>query len=300
VSVDVTTQDGTALAPGDYDPTSATITFAPGETAHTFDVLVEGDAIVEANETFTVVLSNAVGAPVSVGTGTGTILDDELPASPPPNAGNPTLRVDDVSVAEGDHGTAVATFHVTLSSPSSARVTFHYATHDGSALAPSDYRARVGNLTIPSRVTSRSIDVPIIGDTKGEPDETFTLDLTNVVGADVADGSGTGTIVNDDRFATRMTLRAKGRRRHILSRGRLVGAEKGMRIRVVLLRRDGGGFVRITRATVNIRVRQRGGRPVGIFRVSFHHEPRGHYVVRAFFRGDATHLPGRGHAHIHL
>ena len=36
------------------------------------------------------------------------------------------------------------------------------------------------------------------GDTTTEPDETFFVNVTNVTGADVTDGQGQGTIVNDD------------------------------------------------------------------------------------------------------
>ena len=39
----------------------------------------------------------------------------------------------------------------------------------------------------------------INGDTAVEPDESFTINLSNVVGANVADGSATGTITNDDQ-----------------------------------------------------------------------------------------------------
>jgi chitinase len=39
------------------------------------------------------------------------------------------------------------------------------------------------------------------GDTSVEDDETFTVTLTNVLGATIADGSGLGTIANDDAAA---------------------------------------------------------------------------------------------------
>src|SRR6185436_3783713 len=47
-------------------------------------------------------------------------------------------------------------------------------------------------------VTSQTISVVVNGDTQSEPDETFTVNLSGAVSASIADGQGTGTIVNDD------------------------------------------------------------------------------------------------------
>ena len=61
-SVQFATSDGSALSPGDYGAVSGTLTFAPGETAKTFNVSIVDDAIKESTETFNVVLSNASNA----------------------------------------------------------------------------------------------------------------------------------------------------------------------------------------------------------------------------------------------
>ena len=59
VTVDVATLDGSAVAPDDYTAVPlTTLTFAPGETSKTVDVNVVDDSLIEANETFTVGLSN--------------------------------------------------------------------------------------------------------------------------------------------------------------------------------------------------------------------------------------------------
>src|SRR5262249_18964751 len=57
VTVNYTTQDGTATAPSDYTAASGTLTFAPGETSKTVHVQVRGDTVVESDETFFVNLS---------------------------------------------------------------------------------------------------------------------------------------------------------------------------------------------------------------------------------------------------
>jgi ELWxxDGT repeat protein len=77
ITVDYATSDGTARAGDDYDSTSGTLTFAPGERAKTIDVRVRGDVSPEDNETFFVNLRNAVGTRVIKGEATGIIEDDE-------------------------------------------------------------------------------------------------------------------------------------------------------------------------------------------------------------------------------
>src|SRR5687768_7057331 len=61
VTVKYATSNGTALAKSDYTATSGTLTFQPGETSRTISVSINGDRKREANETFSVQLSNAVG-----------------------------------------------------------------------------------------------------------------------------------------------------------------------------------------------------------------------------------------------
>jgi hypothetical protein len=77
VTVNFATANGTATAGSDYYANSGTLTFNPGQTSQTITVMVFGDTIHEANETFYVNLSNAVNAWLSVSQGTGTILNDD-------------------------------------------------------------------------------------------------------------------------------------------------------------------------------------------------------------------------------
>jgi hypothetical protein len=87
---------------------------------------------------------------------------------------------------------------VTLSQSSNAVVTVHYATANGTAVAPQDYAATSGTLTFQPGETSRTISVSIKGDRKREADETFSVQLSNAEGATIEDGSATVTILNDD------------------------------------------------------------------------------------------------------
>jgi hypothetical protein len=77
VTVDFGTGDGTATSGSDYLAASGTLTFAPGETLHSMDVVVLGDTTFEVDETFFVTLSNASGETIVDGLAVGTILNDD-------------------------------------------------------------------------------------------------------------------------------------------------------------------------------------------------------------------------------
>jgi photosystem II stability/assembly factor-like uncharacterized protein len=113
----------------------------------------------------------------------------------------PSLSINDVSVPEGNAGTAAATFGVTLSTASPLTVTVAYATANGTATAGSDYVAASGTLTFPPGATTRSIPVTVNGDTLVEPNETFFVNLSAATNATIADAQGVGTINNDDFVA---------------------------------------------------------------------------------------------------
>lgn len=188
-TVDYTTGDSTAVAPDDYTSKNGTLTFSAGQTSKTVSVTVAGDLLDEDDETFTLDLSGETSATVADGQGVGTIADNDA---------TPSLSIDDVAVAEGDSGTKTATFTVSLSAASGRTVTADYTTADVTASAASDYTATAGTLTFASGETSRTIDVTIAGDGAPEGDETFTIDLSNATNAGLADGQGTGTVLEDD------------------------------------------------------------------------------------------------------
>ncbi len=111
----------------------------------------------------------------------------------------PRITIDDVTHAEGDSGTTDYTFTVTMSAASDQIVTVDYSTGDVSATQPSDYtQLTTTTLTFNPGETSKQVTVSVNGDTTVEPDETFTLNLSNAVNATITDASGTGTITNDD------------------------------------------------------------------------------------------------------
>jgi subtilisin family serine protease len=78
VTVMVATANGTATAGSDYVALPSTqVSFAPGATTATLNVTVNGDDVVEPNETFNLNLSSPVGAVLADTQGIGTITGDD-------------------------------------------------------------------------------------------------------------------------------------------------------------------------------------------------------------------------------
>lgn len=108
-------------------------------------------------------------------------------------------------VAEGNNGTSLAYFLLQFTgvrSDPNQILSVDYATRDGSAKAGADYIATTGTLVLYPNENQAVIPVEIIGDTFAEPDEAFSLAVTNPVGgsfgAGVVELVAVRTIVDDD------------------------------------------------------------------------------------------------------
>jgi chitinase len=107
----------------------------------------------------------------------------------------PTVAVNDVRRLETAGRIA---FTVTLSEPSATPVTVTVATVDGTATAPSDYRSKSTTVTIaPGDLTAKA-RIRQVDDAVPEPDESFSVSLSNPIGATIADGTGVATIRDND------------------------------------------------------------------------------------------------------
>ena len=188
---------GTATSGTDYDTLgSGTLTFAPGGAAtQNIDVMVVGDTIDEANETVILRLSNPGNATIATADGTGTIDDDDAA---------PTLAINSLSVNEGDSGSVMLRYTVTLNGATARTVTVDYAdagtTGGGTATSGADYDAiTAGTLTFaPGGAATQTIDVMVRGDTIDEEDQTVILRLSGATNATITTPDGTGTITDDD------------------------------------------------------------------------------------------------------
>ena len=188
VSCSFATSNSTATAGSDYTATSGGVTFAPGEVERPVVVLVNGDTVDEAQETFFLDISNVQNATVSSSRGTGFINDDD----------GPTISINNISVTEGNSGTKAATFTLTLSGPSVEAIAVRAISTPGTATASSDYNSINLVVTFQPGTVSRTFDVAIIGDINREPDETFFVNLSDPFGTTISDGEGVGTIIDDD------------------------------------------------------------------------------------------------------
>lgn len=192
VTVNYATANGTGTAGSDYTALTGTLTFNPGQTTQTIAVPVVGDTLTEANETFFVNLSNPGNAILGDSQGLGTIVNDDAAAA------LPTLSIGNITLNEGNTGTSNAVFTVSLSAASAQQVNVSYATADGTATAGTDYTALNGSLSFNPGETSKTITIPIVGDSLVETNETFSVNLSAPTNATLATAQGIGTITNDD------------------------------------------------------------------------------------------------------
>ncbi len=109
------------------------------------------------------------------------------------------ISINDVSVAEGNSGTTPAVFTVNLQ-PANATLTatVDYQTTGGTATSGIDFLATAGTLTFLAGETTKTITVPVIGDSVVEGNESFNVQLSNAVNATFQDTVGVGTIIDDD------------------------------------------------------------------------------------------------------
>jgi chitinase len=111
----------------------------------------------------------------------------------------PAASIGNVTKVEGPPGqTTKFKFTVLLSRVSLVPVTVAFATANGTAKKPGDYKTKRGTVTIPPGSTAVKVTVPVVGDNLVEPDEVFYVNLSNPVGATISDAQGVGTITNDD------------------------------------------------------------------------------------------------------
>ena len=220
VTVSYETASGTATSSADgvgadFTATSGVLTFAVGETSKPVPVLTTQDNVYDPNETFSLMLSNPVGATLisTDAVAEGKITDDETP---------PSLSVGPGRGVEGNN----VDFPVTLSPVSGQAVTVDYETAFGTATS-ADFTATSGTLIIAAGEGSGTVSIPTTNDLLNEEDETFTLTLSNPSApATLGTAMATGTIeddasddaitltvnpssVREDARATIITVRAK-------------------------------------------------------------------------------------------
>lgn len=172
------------------------LSFAVGEASKMISVGVAGDTTPEADEGFTLTLSNpSGGAVLSQATAAGLITDDDSPAL--------RLAATDAVKAEGNSGSTPFTFTVTRSGDLSAAASADWAvTGSGvSAANAADFGGALptGAVSFAAGESAKVITVNVTGDAIFEANEGFAVTLSNASGATtIAQASAVGSITNDD------------------------------------------------------------------------------------------------------
>jgi photosystem II stability/assembly factor-like uncharacterized protein len=201
LTVDYATANASAIAGQDYTSTSGTLTFGPGETSKTIQIPILDDATTEADEFFTVSLSNTPSLE-SLGVGDSMLITVQDKTT------TPTLTINSgVGVTEGNTGSTVnAPFTITLSAATGRAVSVNFATGNLNAFGGPkcnnaegvDYVSASGTLSFPPGITSILIPITVCGDTSAEANEFFRVVLSNPTGATILNNQGIGTIADDD------------------------------------------------------------------------------------------------------
>ncbi|MEA3002148.1 MAG: uncharacterized protein QOH81_936 [Sphingomonadales bacterium] len=168
-------------------------------------VTLPGDANGAATLEVRIMTSNAGGNDewvgidnIHVGSSATTVIVDH-PGS---------FAITDSSVVEGNAGTTPISFTVSREAGSNVAATVHYQVNlPGGAAGASagDFSSPVlsGDLSFGANELSKTITLQVVGDTANEANESFSITLSAPTnGAAIADGTGAGTIVNDDAFVS--------------------------------------------------------------------------------------------------
>ena len=182
---------------------TGTVTFASGESARTITVDVLGDTTVEADEGFTVTLSNrSAGLAIGQAAAAGTIQNDDGAVV--------SIVALSAAMAEEDSGTTSFTFTISLDQASTTSQTADWAvTGSGEAAADAvDFGGTFpsGTVSFAAGETTKTVTVSVTGDTAAELNEDFAVTLSNLsFGLLPGTAAATGTIQNDDRPAVSIT-----------------------------------------------------------------------------------------------
>ena len=282
VDVDYTTGDGSATAGADFTATTGTAVIPAGSTSTAVDVPLLDDATYEGDETFTLDLSSPFNATTPDVQAVATITEDDT---------QPSISIGDASVAEGDTGVSAATFTVTLSNPSAFATSVDWSTADATATAGADYTAASGTLDFPAGATTKQLAVDVHGDTAVEPDETFSVVLSSPTGGTLGPSTGTGTIVDDDRTVSTITLKVIATNRKVGGKGVLEPATADAKVTVTLSKKRHTGWVAIGTKAVTVTKlgdRDHDGKPDAMYKSAFPRPRSGTYKVTATFAGNAT------------
>ncbi|HXI26238.1 MAG TPA: FG-GAP-like repeat-containing protein, partial [Pyrinomonadaceae bacterium] len=208
------TISGTAtVLDNDYQPTSGTLTFNPGETSKTVNVNVNGDTRVESDETFTVHLSNVNNATFADADGLGTITNDDTDVS--------VAITSPVSASVAEDGAPNLVYRFTRAGVTSGSLTVNFsvggtttfggANGDYTQSGAATFSASSGTVTFGAGNSTADVTIDPAADTRPEANETVILTVTSGTGYNVASPSAAaGTITDDDACPASFIVNGNG------------------------------------------------------------------------------------------
>lgn len=204
VSVEFATVDNTASSTTDYLSQNTTLTLIEGELSKNIEITISDDNDYEVDETFNVALSNAsggaiVGNPSSAVVG---IIDDQDPPLAAFDFAQSSYGVDESA------GNVLVTVNRTVSTLGTSSVAFTLIA--GSASVNSDYTAMDGTLDFGPGEDSKTITVNIINNSVEESSESFTIQLSGPVNAELGTQIVTTITISDDDNSVVVTPQSSG------------------------------------------------------------------------------------------
>ena len=197
-------------------------------------------------------LSNGQGAPIGDMQGIGTITNDDAA---------PVVSVANASVVEGNAGTSLLQFAVSLSAASDVDASIDFATAGATATRGSDFVAASGTLTIPAGATTGTVDVVVNGDVvvREQRDPVVDAQQPHRRHRRGRRRSGDDRERRQDADDAHLEGRAEAARRD-RRRGSWNRPSPGHRVTATLFRKQGTRFVKVSAKTVPVRYLQRSRR----------------------------------------
>jgi Calx-beta domain len=118
-----------------------------------------------------------------------------LPVAAAPK--KPTISINDAFVTEGDSGETILSFTLHIKGARTSGATVNWTTADATATSPDDYGQDSGTVSFAAG-KQRPIRISVKGDEIDEDNETFLVNLSDAVNANISRQQGVGTILDDD------------------------------------------------------------------------------------------------------
>lgn len=182
-----------------------TVVFASGETSKPINAQVPNDFAVTGNRTFHLYIVPPVNFTFATTNDHATVqvVEDDVANTPP------AFSISDATIGESNGSLSFLLSITPVERTQPASVT--YTTSNGTAHHGQDYTATSGTVTFPAGpleggAIGTTISVTVKNNAFKEPTETMTITLSNPVNATISDGTGIGTIVDDDTHPSLFTI----------------------------------------------------------------------------------------------